>query len=94
VEGDESSTTTDAVPAWSFKDREDMWKRQGLDVAGVSFGLHASLLVERAYRRLHVDDQPLVLKMGRSTFCYFFDDESMGQLDCEVRPSRPWNESI
>jgi hypothetical protein len=76
--------------AWAFKGKDNLWKRQGLNVAGVSFGLHTSLLIERAYRRRLVHDQPLILKIGPFTNCYCFDEEPMCQFDCEVRQSRLW----
>jgi hypothetical protein len=85
VESDASSTATDAVHAWAFKGKDNRWKNQGLHVAGVSFGLHTSLLIERAYQRRHVyDEQPLILKIGPFTYCYCFDEDPMCQLNCEV----------
>jgi hypothetical protein len=73
------------VYEWAFKDDDSgCWYTQGLDVAGVPTGLHASLLIEQAYLRRNVDKKNFTLKIGRYTYAYYFNAEPMYQRNCQV----------
>jgi hypothetical protein len=54
--------------AWSFKDDDNVWQLQGLTIAGVSFGLHVSHLLEDAFQRRELGN--ILLKLGKHTYSY------------------------
>jgi hypothetical protein len=66
--------------AWRYKDNDNVWQLQGLKIAGVSFGLHVSQLLEDAFQRRELGD--ILLKLGKHTYSY--DQGGTMQTNTEV----------
>jgi hypothetical protein len=58
-----------------------VWQLQGLTVAGVSFGLHVSQLLEDAFQKKELGNT--LLKIGEHTYSY--DQDGTIQTNTKVR---------
>ncbi len=66
--------------AWYYKWNDGKFRMQGSSVAGVSFGLHASLILEEAYQQQEFGT--FVLRVG--FYGYEFDADAMTQKNRKV----------